>query len=100
MNNKNLLINCSTEEIKKTSKDIILLTNNYKSIIENIFINIKELDTTDKNWNNYNPIEFINNCLKDKYIFDNLYNELKEFGNNYLSLAQNLEDNIKELNHE
>ena len=90
------IIECDTKKIHTCGEDIVSLSEDFEAIIENLFSNIMKLET-DEIWVGDDAQKYIQNVVKDKDMYINLYNELKKLGIHFQESADKLEETIRKV---
>lgn len=83
------------QKIKSCGEDIITLSDEFNQLIETLFKRIDSINKIDDGWHGEDANKYVETVLKDKDIYTQFYEQLKEYGNKYIKSAEILESAIK-----
>lgn len=88
-------IDCDTKKIKSCGEDIITLSNEFYQLIETLFKRIDSINKIDEGWHGEDANKYVETVLKDKDIYTQFYEQLKDYGNKYIKASEILDNAIK-----
>lgn len=88
-------INCDTKKIKSCGEDIITLSDDFNQLIETLFKRIDSINKIDDGWHGEDANRYVDTVLKDKDIYVQFYEQLKDYGSKYIKASEILENTIK-----
>lgn len=91
------MIKVNTDKMKEYGNDIIGLSQNLNSVIQEMYTRILNVSTVTREWQGESADKFVNKAKKDKIIALNLKQKVYKLGVTLVKSAENYETDVKEL---
>ncbi len=88
---------CNTKELKTCGQDIVSLADDFMNIIDTIFNRIGNINTRSDGWIGEDADKYVEQVLKEKQIYNALYENLKQFGLAFEQTADTFDNTIRKI---
>lgn len=88
-------IECDTKKLYSCGEDILTLTEDFKDIIEDLYIRLNNINKNENCWQGIDADKYVESVLKDKEVYTDFYNQLVKYGQLMKETAIKFDDTIK-----
>lgn len=90
-------LECNTKKIKSYGEDIVVLADDFNTVIEKLFLRLENINEANEEWVGEDADRYVSTVATEKELYENLYSELRKFGIAYQSVAEQLDDTIRKV---